>query len=66
MRSECADAGANNRWKSRLSDSNNSCVNITKVLPASQWPVQLSVNVRHNVELLVERSTLAVTACLCS
>jgi len=66
MRSECADAGANNHWKSRLTDSYNSCVNITKVLPASQWPVQLSVNVRHNVELLVECCTLAVTARLCS
>jgi len=48
MQSECSNAGVNNHWKSRLTGNYNSCVNITNIQPASEWPIQHSVNVRYS------------------
>ena len=47
LQSECSDAGDANHWKSRVTGTYNSCVNITNLQPASHWPVQRSVNVRQ-------------------
>ena len=46
--SACSDAGAANRWQSRLTGVYNSCTDITGVQPADNWPAQLAVNVSNN------------------